>query len=128
MDQDVFGFDGADHVAIVEGQVFEAAIGETGDAGLGAQLARLFAQEARGALAGLRAALAEQDGTDVARAAHGLKGSSSTLGASLVAALAADVERAGREGRLDDAAALMERLAPAIDEASDALLAASEAA
>jgi PAS domain S-box-containing protein len=108
--------------------VFEAAIGETGDAGLGAQLARLFAQEARGALAGLRAALAEQDGTDVARAAHGLKGSSSKLGASLVAALAADVERAGREGRLDDAAALMERLAPAIDEASDALLAASEAA
>jgi len=101
---------------------FTHAIGRTG---LGPELARLFEQEARGALAGLRAALAERDGEDVARAAHGLKGSSSTLGAMRVASLAADIERAGREDRVEDAAALLKRLEPAVEAAAEALSAAA---
>jgi HPt (histidine-containing phosphotransfer) domain-containing protein len=69
--------------------------------------------------------MAERDGADVARAAHGLKGSSSTLGAARVSDLAARIERAGREGRVDEAAELLERLAPAVTAASDALSAAA---
>jgi PAS domain S-box-containing protein len=95
------------------------------DAALAAELARLFARESQAALAGLRAALAERDGADVAHAAHGLKGSASTLGALRVSDLAAQIERAGRDGRVDDAAGLLERLAPAVDRASEALSAAA---
>jgi HPt (histidine-containing phosphotransfer) domain-containing protein len=61
----------------------------------------------------------------VAHAAHGLKGSASTLGALRVSDLAAQIERAGRDGRVDDAAGLLERLAPAVDRASEALSAAA---
>jgi PAS domain S-box-containing protein len=104
-----------------------AVFGQLGsaDPSLAGELARLFAREARGALAGLRAAMAERDGADVARAAHGLKGSASTLGAMEVSDLAARLERAGREGRLDDAAELLGRLAPAVEAASEALSAAA---
>jgi CheY-like chemotaxis protein len=109
----------------LEREVLDAALGEIGDASLGPELARLFDQESRGALAGLRAALADRDGADVARAAHGLKGSSSTLGAARVAALAAKIERAGRDERLDDVAALLDLLVPAIEAATEALQAAT---
>jgi PAS domain S-box-containing protein len=105
---------------ILDASVF-GALSVAADPGLGAELARLFTKEAAGALAGLRAALASEDGDDVARAAHGLKGSSSTLGAVRVSALAADIERAGRAERLADAARLLEELAPAVDAATAAL-------
>jgi HPt (histidine-containing phosphotransfer) domain-containing protein len=68
--------------------------------------------------------MAERDGADIARAAHGLKGSASTLGAVRVSDLATQIERAGRDGRVDDAAALLEQLVPAVDRASEALSAA----
>jgi PAS domain S-box-containing protein len=109
---------------VLDASVF-SALSVAGDAALGAELARLFTQESAGALAGLRAALAGEDGDDVARAAHGLKGSASTLGAIQVSALAAEMERAGRDERLADAARLLERLVPAVGAATAAL---SEAA
>jgi PAS domain S-box-containing protein len=108
---------------VLDGEVF-GALAST-DASLATELARLFARESQAALAGLRAAMAERDGADVARAAHGLKGSASTLGAGRVSDLAAQIERAGREGRVDDASALLERLVPAVDSASAALSAAA---
>jgi signal transduction histidine kinase/CheY-like chemotaxis protein/HPt (histidine-containing phosphotransfer) domain-containing protein len=107
---------------VLDGAVFGALAGT--DASLAAELARLFARESRAALAGLRAAMAERDGADIARAAHGLKGSASTLGAVRVSDLATQIERAGRDGRVDDAAALLEQLVPAVDRASEALSAA----
>jgi HPt (histidine-containing phosphotransfer) domain-containing protein len=101
------------------------ALSIAGDPGLGAELARLFETESAAALAGLRAAMANEDGDDVARAAHGLKGSSSTLGAVRVSALAADLERAGRAARLAEASRLLEELVPAVDAATAALNAAA---
>jgi CheY-like chemotaxis protein len=101
--------------------VFDAAVGETGDPSLGPELAKLFASEAENALGALRAGLADGDPRVVARAAHGLKGSSSTLGAARVAALAAELERAGRDGRLEATPELMDRLGPAVEAASEAL-------
>ena len=106
-------------------EVFDAAVGETGDPSLGPELAKLFASEASNALGALRAGLADGDARVVARAAHGLKGSSSTLGAARVAALAAELERAGRDGRLDATPGLMDRLVPAVEAASEALHAAA---
>jgi CheY-like chemotaxis protein len=100
------------------------ALGSAGDESLVPELARLFEQEAQGALAGVRAALAEEDGEDVARAAHGLKGSASTLGATQVSILASELERAGHDGRLKKAATLLKRLGPAVAAATEALSAA----
>jgi PAS domain S-box-containing protein len=100
------------------------ALGSAGDESLVPELARLFEQEAQGALAGVRAALADEDGEDVARAAHGLKGSASTLGATQVSILASELERAGHDGRLKKAATLLKRLGPAVTAATEALSAA----
>ncbi len=105
---------------VLDGRVFHA-LGAAGDASLVPELARLFDQEAQAALAGLQVALAAQDGGAAARAAHGLKGTASTLGATHVSMLAAEIEVAGRDARLEDAASLVERLVPAVDTATDAI-------
>jgi HPt (histidine-containing phosphotransfer) domain-containing protein len=120
--------DVSDEPPDLDREVFATMLGETGDVDLSPELVRLFEREAQGALAGLRAALADRDGSDVARAAHGLKGSSATLGAARVATLAAELQRAGRGDRLDEAMSIMERLEPAVDAATEALLAAVEGA
>jgi PAS domain S-box-containing protein len=112
---------GAPEPPDLDREVFDAAVGETGDPSLGPELAKLFESEAENALGALRAGLADGDARVVARAAHGLKGSSSTLGAARVAALAAELERAGRDGRLEATPELMDRLGPAVEAASEAL-------
>jgi HPt (histidine-containing phosphotransfer) domain-containing protein len=101
--------------------VFHATLDEAGDASLGPQLAQLFEQESRGAPGRLRDAIARGDAEAVARAAHGVKGSSATLGAARVAALALDLERTAREARMGVAAALVAELDGAVEDAARAL-------
>ena len=108
-------------------KVFDTLLAGSGSVERAGMLADLFDRESQGVVAELRDAFADGDASRVAKAAHGLKGSSSTLGAKRVAALAADMERAGREERLSDAAALMERLEPAVAAATAALQAAAAA-
>jgi HPt (histidine-containing phosphotransfer) domain-containing protein len=49
----------------------------------------------------LKTALAEGDVTNVARAAHGIKGSSSNIGAIAVTRISAEIEDRARNARLD---------------------------
>jgi two-component system, sensor histidine kinase and response regulator len=58
----------------------------------------------------LQAAALADDATGVKQAAHALKSSSANVGAMAFAELCKDVEVAAREGRLDDARVLVERL------------------
>jgi two-component system, sensor histidine kinase and response regulator len=58
----------------------------------------------------LQAAARADDATGVKQAAHALKSSSANVGAMAFAELCKDVEVAAREGRLDDARVLVERL------------------
>jgi HPt (histidine-containing phosphotransfer) domain-containing protein len=63
-----------------------------------------YLKEAPAALARLRSAIERGSGADLATAAHSLKSSSAMLGAKQVAALAVELERIGRSGRLTGAA------------------------
>lgn len=76
-----------------------------------------FAADAAAKLSALRAAAAAGDGAGAAAAAHSLKGSSGTVGAKGVERLAARLEAAGREGRLEEAPALLQALDGELSEA-----------
>ncbi len=65
-------------------------------------------------------AVATEDPAEVARVAHGLRGSAANLGLIRLAALAAELEEAAREGRVPHAAALT-GLRVAVIEAVDEL-------
>jgi HPt (histidine-containing phosphotransfer) domain-containing protein len=81
-----------------------------GDAALLADVARLFLDDCPRRAAELRTAVASGDPARVQRSAHALKGAVATLGAWPARELAARLERAGREGHLDEAPALLEAL------------------
>ena len=78
-----------------------------GDVALLTDLTRLFLEDCPERVADLRAAVAGGDPAHLQRAAHAIKGSVATFGARLARDLATDLERAGREGRLDDVPALL---------------------
>ncbi|MDR5865478.1 ATP-binding protein [Halomonas koreensis] len=80
-----------------------------------AALVERYRQEARQRLAALTEAFRAGEAVSVQRLAHQLKGESSTLGAVEVAALAARLERAARDGRLDAEAVTPERLHRALE-------------
>jgi DNA-binding response OmpR family regulator len=87
-----------------------------------------FLSEAPRRLSRLREALAAGDGEALAFAAHSLKGSSAQLGALRLASLSHALELEGRQGTLQGAAGIadeiereIERVAPALKQASDAL-------
>ncbi len=82
-----------------------------GDPELLREMVGLFLEEAPQRLAALRDALARADAAGLRAAAHSLKGGLATLGADAAAALARELEQAGAQGKLDQAAALLERLA-----------------
>jgi PAS domain S-box-containing protein len=92
-----------------------------GDTALLADLTRLFLEDCPGRVAELRAAVASGDPAHVQRAAHAIKGSVATFGARLARDLAADLERAGRQARLDDAPALLDALDAELERVSNAL-------
>jgi HPt (histidine-containing phosphotransfer) domain-containing protein len=63
----------------------------------------------------LRAALACSDADSVRRIGHGLKGVGGGYGFDEITRIGADLERAGREGRLAAAHAMVEALAEYLD-------------
>jgi CheY-like chemotaxis protein/HPt (histidine-containing phosphotransfer) domain-containing protein len=81
-----------------------------GDEALMADVIRLFLEDCPRRVADLRAAVTGGDPAHVQRAAHAVKGSVGTFGARPARELAARLEGVGREGRLDEAPALLDAL------------------
>jgi signal transduction histidine kinase/CheY-like chemotaxis protein/HPt (histidine-containing phosphotransfer) domain-containing protein len=94
---------------------------DRGEPGVFRELLRLFRADFPPALAELRRAVAEGNGARVKSSAHGLKGAAANLGARGLAALCSELEKRGREGKLDDAAALVNRLQPEYEQVCAAL-------
>ncbi|TFH86320.1 response regulator [Billgrantia azerbaijanica] len=80
-----------------------------GQAGLAALIA-LYRRQIAERLVELERAVMGRDAQRVGQAAHQLKGESSTLGAVRVAGLAEELERMGKDARLDGAAAVLAEL------------------
>jgi PAS domain S-box-containing protein len=78
-----------------------------GDPGLLSEAGRLFVEECPRRLRQLQDALAAGAVTRFCQVAHSLGGAAATLGADATRHLAARLESLGREGRLDDAAAVL---------------------
>lgn len=74
------------------------------------ELIDIYLEDSPKRLAEIEAALAQQDGPTLIRAAHTIKGSSGNFGATQLARLALEVESHGKAGRLADAAAALPRL------------------
>ena len=92
-----------------------------------AQMARLFAQEQGESVRRLRAALAQGDRIEAARAAHTLKGVAATLGAEALSALSAQLERAlKRNTEPDELQRISDLLSDALAQAIVALERAAE--
>ena len=72
-------------------------------------LADEFGDDARELLRAIRTSLDANDAEGVRRAAHALKGSSANLGAAGLSAIAAELERFGREGTLEAGPALLDQ-------------------
>jgi HPt (histidine-containing phosphotransfer) domain-containing protein len=68
-----------------------------------AELLEMAMETGRKHRAALEAGLASGDANVVARAAHGIKGSAGTIGATAVYALAAELDARARTGELDGA-------------------------
>ena len=71
------------------------------------QLVDSFAAQAEPKLALLSQALARSDGKQLAQTAHSMKSGAANLGAETLAACCRELELCGRQGRLDDARALL---------------------
>jgi signal transduction histidine kinase/CheY-like chemotaxis protein/HPt (histidine-containing phosphotransfer) domain-containing protein len=81
---------------------------ESGAGELVTQLTTSFLDSADGSLARVAAAVAAADFIALGQAAHSLKSSAANLGAEELARCYAELEKCGREGRLRDAAVLLE--------------------
>ncbi|MEA2562907.1 MAG: hypothetical protein QOH06_4411 [Acidobacteriota bacterium] len=86
-----------------------------------------FVAEAPRRLERMRGALARGDRQELTLVAHTLKGGSAQLGALRVASVSSELEESGKEGRLDGAGEILDRLERELAEASAALLARSGA-
>ena len=84
-----------------------------------------FVTEGPRRLERMRSAVARGDLQDLVLVAHNLKGGSAQIGALRVAALSRELEESGREGRLDGAGEILDRLERELEAASAALLARS---
>jgi len=81
-----------------------------GDRELLDELAGTFAQEVPGWITALRSAVSSGDSATLFRVAHGVNGAVSYFKAAGVRQAAAEVEAMGREARLQDAPAAVDRL------------------
>lgn len=82
-----------------------------------AELVDAFRTDAPAQVAAMRAGLDAADAAGLAAAAHTLKSSSASLGATRLSARCAELEVAGRRGELAGAAASVSVIEPALDEA-----------
>ena len=92
-----------------------------GDVELLQEIASIFLEEYPGLFAEIRAAVAAKNPRQLERAAHSLKGSVSNFGAEDATSAAYNLEKIGREGRMQDAPGAqdllereLERLRPAL--------------
>jgi HPt (histidine-containing phosphotransfer) domain-containing protein len=69
------------------------------DLGLAAELVEIFLEEMPAMLTGIEEAVLHGDDQRLASTAHAFKGSAAAIGAFTLAAVASDLEIAGREGR-----------------------------
>jgi HPt (histidine-containing phosphotransfer) domain-containing protein len=82
-----------------------------------------YVAEAPRRLAALRGALARGDREEIALVAHTLKGASAQLGVARAAAVSRELEERGREGSLEGAGEMLDRLEQELAAAAVALLA-----
>jgi len=82
-----------------------------GDEALLADVVRLFLEDCPQRLAAIEAALERGDADDIRSAAHALKGPAGNLSATALFEAARALERAGAEGRIDDARSMWTRVA-----------------
>lgn len=110
------GGDGATH-DVVDMDVlrsYEDIQGE-GEPDLIVELINLYLKDVTVKLASIQEAVAEGDAGSLSRAAHGLKGSSASIGAFHVAALCEELEHGSRVDLAEQAAALIEQLEQALE-------------
>jgi HPt (histidine-containing phosphotransfer) domain-containing protein len=81
-----------------------------GDRELLREVVRMFRSDYPSSVRRVERALRRGDGEALREAAHALKGSIATVGSKAGRDLAAELEQMGRAGRLDGAAAVLERL------------------
>ena len=84
------------------------------DAGLRAEIVRMFLEDCPQRVDAIEAAITCGDAAALASSSHALKGSAAYLRAALVRDCAADLERCARDGRMSDAAAGFDRLREAV--------------
>jgi CheY-like chemotaxis protein/HPt (histidine-containing phosphotransfer) domain-containing protein len=94
---------------------------ESLDPGLLSSLLPPFFDEAADQLSALRRDVGHADAPAVAETAHKLKGSSASLGAARVSAIAAELETGAKRGELGDAGDLIDRLAAGLAGTREAL-------
>ena len=82
---------------------------EPGSTELVTRLVNSFLDSADGHLARVASALREGDAMAVAKTVHSLKSSAANLGAEALAACYRELEKCGREGRLEGAAVILEQ-------------------
>ena len=87
-----------------------------GDRALRFEIVQMFLEDCPMRVGELRAAIERGDAFAIRTIAHTLKGAAGYLSAARVHAAARDLETIGREARLADAAAALERLATAVAE------------
>ena len=104
--------DHRDGQAIFDLAAFERQTG--GDVALRAEIIQMFLEDCPVRVGEIHAAVAAGDAQALVSCAHALKGSAAYLSASIVRGCAADLERAGREGRLQDAPPLVATLDAAV--------------
>jgi HPt (histidine-containing phosphotransfer) domain-containing protein len=86
-----------------------------GDAGLRAEIVRMFLEDCPQRLDDIGAAIATGDLPALSSSSHALKGSAAYLKAATVRECAAELERCAREGRIGDAPAGFDRLRTAVE-------------
>ena len=102
----------ADPLAILDVVALDRQTG--GDAGLRCEIVRMFLEDCPQRVTAIGAAIAGGDAAALMASAHTLKGSAAYLKAATVRERAADLERCGREGTLDEAPVAFERLREAV--------------
>jgi HPt (histidine-containing phosphotransfer) domain-containing protein len=93
-----------------------------GEPDIVAQLTDLYLQELPARMVRLGQAIERGDASELAKAAHSLKGSSANMGARRVAQLCLDLENKGKTGELAGAADMFAQLEKEIESARVALI------
>ena len=101
----------------------EEIIGELRDMGedFFAEIIEKFYEDADQDIAELQRCVAESDAKGLGIAAHGIKGTSLTMGAERLAAIALEIELMGKENNLENIDDCIERLCSAYSQTRDAL-------